>query len=157
MNHTVAYEKGVSTVAHRACGYRQSEGGGFEDADQSLTSAVLGDGGIYTSLSDYARWDEALYGEQLVSLQTMQEAFEPGHLSDTKSSTGYGFGWRIETRHGVRLLHHDGSTSGFNNAVRRVPEKRLTVVVFTNRAGDHAPRIADQILAEVMAGANAGS
>ncbi len=149
MKNTVAFEQGVSTISNRAYGYKQSDDR-FQDSDQSLTSAVLGDGGIYTSLDEYLLWDQALYGEQLVSDSTLQDAFRPGHLQNTKTSTGYGFGWRIERRHGVQLLHHDGSTCGFNNAVRRVPDQRTTVVVFTNRAGDHAGRIADAILARVL-------
>ena len=145
MNNTVAFEQGKTTVSHRAFGYKHSHGV-FQDADQSLTSAVLGDGGIYTSLTDYLLWDQALYGERLVTQQTLQDAFRAGHLQQPETSTGYGFGWRIETRRETRRVHHDGSTSGFNHAVRRLPDKRMTIVVLTNRAGNHAAPIADDIL-----------
>src|SRR5689334_2618585 len=51
MHETVAFEEGISTVRHRAYGYtRKSDT--FERTDQSLTSAVLGDGGIYSSVED---------------------------------------------------------------------------------------------------------
>ncbi len=149
MNGTVAFEQGVSTVSHRALGYKQVNAV-YEDADQSLTSAVLGDGGIYTSLTDYLLWDQALYGDRLVSPDTLQDAFLSGHLQNTDTVTGYGFGWRIGTRYGAPLVYHDGSTCGFNNAVRRVPDKHLTVVVFSNRAGNHAGPIADSILAQLL-------
>src|ERR1043165_9824975 len=43
MANTVAYEEGVSTVANRAYGYSPK----WTRTDQSLTSAVLGDGSIY--------------------------------------------------------------------------------------------------------------
>jgi len=46
MNHTVAYEVGISTVANRAFGYTMKDGV-WTRKDQSTTSAVLGDGGIY--------------------------------------------------------------------------------------------------------------
>src|ERR1051325_4820515 len=45
MNGSVAYEKGISTVARRAFGYT-AKGKSFQATDQSLTSSVLGDGGI---------------------------------------------------------------------------------------------------------------
>jgi len=148
MTNTVAYEKGVSSVPNRAMGYRQTDAG-WEGADQSMTSAVLGDGGIYTSVVDYFRWDQALYTDQLVSRRALAEAFTPAKLADG-TATNYGFGWRIEQRHGVTVIHHDGETCGFNNAVRRVPEQRLTVVVLTNRAGEAARDIADRLLAGLI-------
>ena len=144
MKTSVAFEEGVSTVDNRAYGYFRGEAG-FDEADQSLTSAILGDGGIYTSLREYYLWDQALYGEKLVGRRILREAFVSGRLADG-SSCGYGFGWRIDERRGVRVLHHDGRTCGFNNAVRRVPERRLTVVVFTNVAGKQAAKIADALL-----------
>ena len=44
---------------HRAFGHAR-DGAGFREADQSPTSATLGDGGVYSNLEDLARWDEAL-------------------------------------------------------------------------------------------------
>ncbi len=61
MTHAVAHQEGVDQVAQRAYGYREVEGR-WQRSDQSPTSAVLGDGGIYASLDDLARWDAALYG-----------------------------------------------------------------------------------------------
>jgi N-acyl-D-aspartate/D-glutamate deacylase len=144
MTDTVAYEQGVSEVKHRAMGYRESSDG-FVDADQSLTSAVLGDGGIYSSVVDYAKWDRALEFGGLVSRETLDEAFTLGELANG-STTGYGFGWRIEQRRGQTVIHHDGSTSGFSNAVRRLPGDGLTIVVLMNRAGGPAADIADELL-----------
>ncbi len=149
MKATVAFEQGVSTVKNRAFGYDVVEGV-FVDADQSVTSAVLGDGGIYTSLQDYFVWDQALMNQQLLPEQTWREAFEPGHLATRQEPIDYGFGWRIRDADGVRVLFHDGRTSGFNNAVRRVPARRLSVVVLTNRAGNHAGAMADAILVAAM-------
>ncbi len=155
MNDTVAYETGISTVSRRAMGYRHTNGG-FVDADQSMTSAVLGDGGIYTSLTDYRRWEEALSGTKLVKRETREEAFTPGRLPDG-TSTGYGFGWSIRQAGATRIIAHDGSTCGFSTAVRRVPDRRLAVIVLTNRAEPYAPRIADELLRCLLNGGQPGS
>ncbi len=56
MTNTVAHVDGVDTVANRAFGYTVGENG-VENTDQSPWSAVLGDGGIYTSLDDLFKWD----------------------------------------------------------------------------------------------------
>jgi len=158
MNDTVAYEKGVSTVSRRAYGYKETENG-FAFADQSLTSSVLGDGGIYSSVMDYFKWDQALYTEKLVRRQTLQEAFSPALLPDG-TSTHYGFGWYIREKNGERILLHNGGTCGFSNAVRRVPGKNLTVIVLANRhhgnvAAD-ANQLIDWLLSNAATGANPG-
>jgi CubicO group peptidase (beta-lactamase class C family) len=148
MENTVVFDEGFNDVKNRAFGYRETEDG-FEFADQSVTSSVLGDGGIYTSIVDYFKWDQALYGEKIVRSEILKEAFTP-HLLLNGSSTGYGFGWRIDEKSGVKVIHHNGSTCGFSTAVRRVPEKRLSIVIFTNRRGKRAHELADQLLDRLL-------
>jgi hypothetical protein len=58
MEFTVAYEPGISVVAHRALGYSPTPTGSHP-SDQSHTTAVLGDGGIYSSV-DLAAWDREI-------------------------------------------------------------------------------------------------
>jgi CubicO group peptidase (beta-lactamase class C family) len=154
MEATVAYEKGISTVPRRALGYTvrdTARGPGFERTDQSLTSAVLGDGGIYSSVEDLLKWDQALYTEKLVSANTLREAFTPYMLPDG-TNTGYGFGWYIDEHRGLRRIHHGGSTVGFRTAILRIPEKKLCVILLANRASADpeaiALRIADIVLFE---------
>ncbi|MFH0795331.1 MAG: serine hydrolase domain-containing protein [bacterium] len=151
MDNTVAFEDGISTVTRRAYGYKPTDDG-FKFADQSMTSSVLGDGGIYTSVMDYYKWDQALYGQQLVTSATLAEAFTSGRLADG-TDTNYGFGWRLSELNGFKCINHTGTTTGFNNAVYRIPEKRLLVVVLSNRTGsfthDLAPKIASIILDEI--------
>src|SRR2546422_3867172 len=48
---SVAFEEGISSVPNRAYGYSR-EGSGWRRTDQSITSATLGDGGVYTSVND---------------------------------------------------------------------------------------------------------
>jgi len=117
MTNTVAFEDGISTVPNRA--YGQPE-------DQSTTSAVLGDGGIYSSIDDLAKWDAALYDPKYAV------AFVPRTKTDDPAIE-YGYGWRIGTHRGARILWHSGETRGFRNVLVRFPEQRLTVVILTNR------------------------
>jgi CubicO group peptidase (beta-lactamase class C family)/microsomal dipeptidase-like Zn-dependent dipeptidase len=127
MHATIAFENGVSTVAARAYGYSAS-GGTWTRTDQSSTSAVLGDGGIYSSTRDLARWDAALYDDRLLRRQSRELAFTPATHTDNPS-IDYGFGWRITGE----TLWHSGETRGFRNVIVRYPERKLTVIVLTNR------------------------
>ncbi|MBN1900678.1 beta-lactamase family protein [Candidatus Sumerlaeota bacterium] len=144
MENTVVFDEGFNEVKNRAFGYREIANG-FEFADQSLTSSVLGDGGIYASIMDYFRWDQALYGEKLVRDDILKQAFTPQILLNG-ASTGYGFGWRIDENSGVKIIHHNGSTCGFSTAVRRIPEQKFSIVIFTNRSGKKAQELADKLL-----------
>jgi CubicO group peptidase (beta-lactamase class C family) len=118
-------------IKERAYGYTKS-GGGFKPNDQSKTSATLGDGCVYSSINDLMRWDEALTSGKLVGEELLREAFSPGRLTDG-TSTEYGFGWFITRKCDVKILHHAGETAGFQHKFIRVPEKRLALIILTNR------------------------
>jgi CubicO group peptidase (beta-lactamase class C family) len=127
MTHTVAFEDGVSIVSNRAYGYT-SKNKAWTRKDQSTTSAVLGDGGIYSSIDDMARWDAALYDSRLLKDESRRLAFSP-HTETDKPDVKYGFGWRITGE----TLWHSGETSGFRNVIVRYPSRHLSVVILTNR------------------------
>ena len=148
MAHSVAYEKGRNEVERRAYGHAR-DGAGFRQEDQSSTSATLGDGGVYSTLEDLARWDEALQAHRLLSPGAMRPALTPVRLADGSlprwpaeagsdnldpgRPVSYGFGWFLDSWRGhVRTWHH-GSTSGFRSVIERFPDDRLTVVLLANR------------------------
>jgi CubicO group peptidase (beta-lactamase class C family) len=131
MDHTVAFENGISTVASRAYGYSKTENG-FLQADQSVTSAVLGDGGIYSSVDELAKWDQELTRSTLLSPSLRKQSFTPATLLDG-TKTKYGFGWNIEPYKDRFSVFHTGSTRGFRNAILRLPDRQLTIIILTNR------------------------
>lgn len=131
MKHTLAYEKGKNEVPHRAYGHSK-EDGGWRETDQSPTSAVLGDGGIYSSLDDLAKWDRALHDHTLISEAAMQPALTAVSPADgpAKNPEGekvsYGFGWFLDPHAGHRRMFHNGSRiSHYHPALsRRQPDRR---------------------------------
>jgi CubicO group peptidase (beta-lactamase class C family) len=143
MAHTVAFENGISTVSDRAYGY-SPRGSGFERTDQSVTSATLGDGGVYTSVEELFLWDQSLYRSPLISAGLLDQAFTAGVLNDG-SRTGYGFGWMLDTYRGLHRQHHTGSTIGFRTSIARFPERAFTVVVLVNRANASPWDLGDRI------------
>lgn len=137
MDETVAHREVVSTVANRAFGYHVTEQGTVF-SDQSPWSAVLGDGGIYSSLVDLTKWDQALYEGKLVRADLLEQAFTP-------NLEHYGFGWRIDEYHGHKRMHHEGSTVGFRNFIQRFPDERLTVIVLSNRRAPEVQSLAERV------------
>ena len=145
MSHTVAYVTGKNEIPNRAFGYRKMpDGKQWTFSDQSPTSAVLGDGGIYTSINDIAKWDRALSTNALLSKREMEPAFTPvtvkgGVKLPDGSPSEYGFGWFLDPYRGHRRTWHYGDTSGFHTTIQRFPNDNLTVVVLANRT-DINPR-----------------
>jgi len=128
MDHTVAHQDGVDTVAQRAWGYSHDDGA-WTRTDQSQTSAVLGDGGIYSSIDDLARWDAALYDARLLQPQSLAQMFSPATPTHEPDVPNYGFGWRLNGD----STWHSGESIGFRNVIVRWPAEHLTVIVLTNR------------------------
>jgi CubicO group peptidase (beta-lactamase class C family) len=148
MDNTVAYERDISTVANRAYGYSE-ENGSWQRTDQDQTSAVLGDGGIYSSIVDLAKWDAALYDDRLLSDKSRSLAFTPVTATDDPTIR-YGMGWRItEEKVGGSTLWHSGETIGFRNVILRYPQQHLTAIMLTNR-NDPEPYQTARAIAQVL-------
>jgi CubicO group peptidase (beta-lactamase class C family) len=127
MDGTVAYEEGISQVPRRAYGY-SLKNGRWTETDQSLTSAVLGDGGIYSSTEDLARWDAALCAPGLLKAEWLKAAFTPVTKTDDPN-VSYALGWRITGD----TVWHSGESIGFRNVIVRWPQQRFSVMILTNR------------------------
>jgi CubicO group peptidase (beta-lactamase class C family) len=132
MTNSIAYVAGLSCVPNRAYGY-VNRTNGWELSDQSVTSAVLGDGGIYSSVADLFEWDVALYTEKLISRKTLTDTFTAHSSRSDFKGSGYGYGWYVGKFRGTDRIWHYGSTCGFSTRIERFPDRRLSVIVLTNR------------------------
>ena len=131
MRNTLAYEQGSSVIANRAYGY-SADGQEFKRTDQSLTSSVLGDGGVYSSVADLRKWDQALSTGKLVKRKTLEQIFTPGPGTD-HPRTHYGFGWYIGEFRDEKEIWHSGTTRGFSTRIVRYPASKSAVIILTNR------------------------
>ncbi len=150
MNNSVAYIKNYNVIPNRSFGYVK-ENGEFNFSDQSLTSAVLGDGGIYTSVEDMQKWDESLSNATLLNGETLQESWTKGKTTGGEIFD-YGYGWRLTEYNGYRLDYHTGGTCGFSNVYMRFPEAGISVLVLINirnyPALDMGKKVSDVFLAK---------
>jgi len=168
MEGTIAYENGKNEVMQRAYGHSES-GDGWLETDQSATSATLGDGGVYSSLRDLARWDDALAHHTLLRQSAMLPALTPAQLLDGRqpvwpaesdrpvgTPVSYGFGWFLDPYRGHPRTWHYGDTQGFHTYIERFVgdapgHGRLTIIVLCNRTDlnpeEFAGKVADILLA----------
>jgi CubicO group peptidase (beta-lactamase class C family) len=92
---------------------------------------VQGDKGIYSTVEDLYKWDQALYTERLVKRATLEEAFT-GAGKETKKED-YGFGWRLKKLAGVEPVeYHGGLWHGFNNYFMRNRKDHSAIIVLSN-------------------------
>lgn len=124
MSSTFVLTSPADKTADVARGYDRKAGSDdFEGMD-------TGDGGVYSTVNDLLRFDQALYGESLVRQNTLALAFTPAEVRE--GSTTYGFGWNIvRDDTGVRVWHQ-GNTAGFRAFIERRLSRRITVIMLTN-------------------------
>jgi CubicO group peptidase (beta-lactamase class C family) len=140
-------------IPNRAAGYRLVKG---ELKNQEWVAPAVNttaDGSLYFSILDLAKWDSALYTDKLLKPSSLELMWTPAKLKNGEPNKGhYGFGWFIDERHGHRCIHHDGAWQGFETAIDRYVDDRLTVVALTNLAdakpGEIARHVAEMYLAE---------
>ena len=136
-------------IPHRASGYWVDRMGvALMNRDATQTSSTLGAGGLVSSVHDMARWDEALYGNHLLS-EASKTAMWTTAVLPNGDDTGYGFGWSVAQYRGSRALGHNGQVAGFVASFVRLPDAGVAIVVFANRYRASSGQLRD-IVAETF-------
>jgi len=86
--------------------------------------------GIFTNVADMAKFDEALYGDRLLSAASRRAMWAPTPLPD--GDFPYGLGWEVWTSRGHAAQFHGGSTG---TEFLRLPDDGLAIIVLTNLGG----------------------
>ena len=104
-----------------------------------------GPGRISSTAEDLLKWDRALYTDQLISQQTLEDAFTPMVLKDGKISS-YGFGWEIVSNDpSGKIVWHNGDNPGYKTQIMRFMGKKRTLIVLCNNATDQFTNIIKQL------------
>ncbi|MEB2774371.1 serine hydrolase [Algoriphagus sp. D3-2-R+10] len=127
MHNTLVYDVSEPMVKNRAIGYNVS--GELDDYEIFTTGA----GGIYSNIDDLFIWDQALSKSELVSPETLNEAYQPTVLSSGEKSY-YGFGWGVNQA--KNWVDHSGGLAGFRTYFRRYLDRGDAFVLLTNN-GDN--------------------
>lgn len=145
MRSTIFLDDHLAIVPHRAESYYPREDAGRFQLSISLMDNV-GDGGIYTTVEDLARWDANFYHNRLGAgkaefLGRMQEV----GLLNNGQSTGYASGLFIGTHRGQRMVSHSGGWRGFRAEMVRFPDKKLSVICLANLGTIESTALALQV------------
>ena len=138
MNNS-GYDMPGPVIAKRASGYQKTPVG-YRNAPYLDMSLPFAAGSLYSTVEDLYLWDQALYGDKLLSAKSKELMFKPG-LSH------YGFGLNIEDQElsdktKVPTIGHNGGINGFNtNITRFVADKHLIVLLDNTSQGRYQPAI----------------
>lgn len=106
--------------------------------------STLGSGGMYSTVLDLLKWDQALYGEKLLPESSKTIMWTPALDS-------YAYGWEIAApsprTQAQRRMSHSGGINGFAANFIRVPELKLTAIVLSNNESTPATVMSNEILA----------
>lgn len=105
-------------------------------------------GGINSSISDMAKWMQAMLGHKthVISKETLDQLYEPRIRATAKNrnfyrwnrirKSYYGYGWRILQFNADTLAYHGGYVNGFRAEVALNRDEDLGICVLTNAPGD---------------------
>ena len=127
-------ERVIPRMAH---GYlKNSDSTGFMQFDYGEESffATKADGGLYTSVREFVKWEKALRDNLLISEETLKMAQTPKISISEMPGHSYGYGWFIEQRAGYPdKIYHTGDNGGFQIYAARYPEQQILILIFSNR------------------------
>jgi CubicO group peptidase (beta-lactamase class C family) len=120
------YDSTTPLLAKRAAGYDATLDGYF-NAPYAYMANAYSAGALYSSVDDLLRWDQALYGERVLSDSSKQKMSTPG-LGD------YGYALFIH-KGAVTTIEHGGTVFGFNAQITRDIEPKRLYVLLNNTGG----------------------
>ena len=131
MNSTVLYERdNKDSLKLPVVGYESN----FSVALDIYLNGCVGDKGIYSTVRDMLKFDQALYGDKLVSQELLQKAFT-GHSKPDGGSLNknYGYGFRmLDLKDVGHVVYHNGWWRGFRSYFIRIPNTQQTIIILSN-------------------------
>lgn len=128
MEYSEIFDGTQPKMSRRARGHSQS---GERNDYQARTT---GAGGVYSQIDDLFLWDQALYDDDLIKAENLEQAFTPARLTSGELSY-YGFGWVLEAKN-PKVVQHSGSLAGFRSFFYRDTENKNTIILLSNFTND---------------------
>jgi CubicO group peptidase (beta-lactamase class C family) len=124
-----------------AVGYRD----GLAEAEFIDMSVPFAAGGLYSTVADLYRWDQALYTDQLISLALLDAMFTPFVPIFNGGGFGPGYGWVIGKEGDRPMASHAGGINGFLSLITRYPRDHVFITILSNREDANLAEIQAQL------------
>ena len=153
MHHTHFHDDHTHVVPQRALGYAPAPGPGFR---QSMTTLdMVGDGGVFTSVEDMARWLRELHTSEILGkefhelIRNRGLLISPGAESEQREDASigdYAFGLLHGEYRGLRTLGHGGAFVGYRADLETFPDQALGLVVLCNSSAANPGAISRRVV-----------
>lgn len=101
--------------------------------EENYINGVVGDKGVYSTVLDLLKFDQALYTDTFLTALSKEKAFFPYSKFKNRKRDSYGYGWRIHTDPQHPNVYHYGWWNGFKTCFIRYTKDKYTIIVLTNR------------------------
>lgn len=155
------YQLSDAEARRVARGYKDGEDARLLERAQAMRGQMwnlLGNGGIYTTLTDLQHWFLALSGDAVLPAASRQRFFQPHALVNSNhlgsgSQLFYGYGWYV-SKHpfGKTLIWHLGGNRVTNAGLRFHPEEQMWIVYGTNVSEFNDPQYPVPAVERIVAG-----
>ncbi|EZH75709.1 hypothetical protein ATO12_02650 [Aquimarina atlantica] len=123
MNNTVM-RFGDEVVQNRATGYVKSISGKYYNT-YFKSASPYPDGGILSTVGDMLKFDQALYGSNLINEASKKKMF-------TALKVTYGLAFQVEDRQNNQVVGHSGGMPGFSSYFSRYLNDKYTIIALSN-------------------------
>ena len=137
------YDSNIRIIQRRAAGYMPSASGPV-NAGYVHMSIPHAAGALYSTTEDLLRWEQGLFGGQLISPASLAKMTTP-------FKGDYALGVSVLTANGRKVVQHGGGIDGFNTYLAYYPDTKTTVAVLANINGEAPTQMAAK-LADVAHG-----
>ena len=124
-------------VPHLASGYEMDRGTLVNAAFLSWKLPFAA-GAVCATTTDLSKWEAALDSGRVLTPSSLALMRTPTTLGDG-TRIDYGFGTRLGSLDGHRVLGHTGSGGGFRNVFESFPDDHLTIVILMNLGDAGSP------------------
>lgn len=128
MTHTEFRDDHTALIPQRALGYEPS--GSTYRISQPETD-VVGDGGVYSTVADLAKWDANFRTGRVGGQRAIAMLQEPGRLNDGQPIP-YALAMAIGQFHGLKTYSHSGAYGGYRSTLLRFPQRDMSVITLCN-------------------------
>jgi CubicO group peptidase (beta-lactamase class C family) len=142
MTHTHFHDDHREIVPLRATGYNSAADGHFF-VDQT-TLDIVGDGGVFTSVEDMARWMANFWVLKIGGPEWLAAMENPGVLS-SGDTLDYALGLTLGEQRGLVTVGHGGSFVGYRAATLRYPTEGVGVMILCNYARVNPTALAEGV------------
>ena len=130
MTSTHFHDDGSHVVENRVFSYDAGPDGSWR-TNYLMNFDKVGDGGLYSSIEDLARWDGAFYDDLLGVPNFAMRMYTRGVL-DAGDTIAYARGLSIGERRGLKRVSHGGGFMAFRTMIARYPEQQASVITLCN-------------------------